>query len=439
MEIISDPHETVLKFGEGIASFFSFTQATTFAPNLVKLAITTLKVDAEEYNRWITMFLSPTLLDLELVYYGDYDRLGLDSSSAPQILKVISAKCPKIRKLDIFPREDVDNYEFEWDSKTKPTKADMKRSKMLASLRVQMSSFRDLRSLKSSVLMLKPDILTTLGELPSLETLSIDGDCREPRIVDLTLPDTAFPALRTLELLNFHTANLRYMSEFSPLLRRLKKIVMVVGYDDNISHYGWEDDGEDDWTSKLISSVAKNAPLLTDLAVDYSTLDCEACLSSDLLDSLRGLRLRRLDLQNIEIECGWSCVAASLPNLQEIRTSDLSCGQISQLAKRLPQLRLLELDSIDIRSFAQDMGEDDEDEENEGGEEEDEDEGEGEGEEEEEEEGEGSEDGGKKKPRATCASKDKAITKLKGRPLQLKAAYESSSGMTTQELQKIAR
>lgn len=422
----------MLKFADNTAAFISFTEGITFAPNLTKLSIISLKIDAEEYNRWIAMFLSPTLLDIELEYYGDSNRLGLDSSSVPQILKVISDKCPRIRNLDIFPREDVDNYEFEWDSEMEPTKADLKRSKMLASLRVQVSSFRDLRCLKSSVLMLKPEIFSTLGGLPHLEILSINGDYREPRIVDLVVPDASFPVLHTLELLNFHTANLRYMSDFAPLLRRLRKIVMVVAYDDNLWHYGWEDDGENDWTSNLIHSLAKNAPLLTDLAVNYSSIECQACFTLDQLDSLRGLRLKRLDLQNVGMECSWGQVASALPNLEEIRTSDLSCGQVSQLTNRLPQLRLLELDSIDIRSFTQDTGEDEEEGE------EDEDEEDQSGKDEDEDKDEDSE-GDEKEPRAPCAPEDKATPKFKGQPLQLKAAYQSISKITTQELQKIAR
>lgn len=40
-----------------------------------------------------------------------------------------------------------------------------------------------------------------------------------------------------------------------------------------------------------------------------------------------------------------------LPNLEEFQASELSCGAISQLAKRLPHLKLLKLDLINLESF----------------------------------------------------------------------------------------
>ncbi|KAF8604784.1 hypothetical protein BDV93DRAFT_555217 [Ceratobasidium sp. AG-I] len=449
LEIISDPQEIVIKFGENASTFYAFAQKATLVPNLTKLAITTLEVGAEEYDRWVTTFLSPALVDIELIYYGAHTRFGLDSTLVPDFLERISTNCPKLRRLEIFPREDADNYEFEWDSDTKSTKADLKRSKMLASLNTQLSSFRALRALKSSVLVLRPAILSTLGELPALEALSINGDCREPRIVDLVIPDSAFPSLHTLELENFHTANLRYISELSPLLRRLKKIAMTVAYDDNLWHYGWEDDGESNWPFKLIQSVAKNAPLLTDLSVDFSTDECAACFSSDWLGCLRDLSLKRLDLRNVEIECRWSEFASALPTLEEFRTLHLGRGTISQLAKLLPRLQLLELDSINVRAFGahegaggdEDEDDDGADEEEDGEEEEEEEEEDDEGESDEDHKGERKEGVSSKESKAAHIMNDKAVSKPKPQLLRLKAAYKSNSKtpIGDQELNKIAR
>lgn len=93
-----------------------------------------------------------------------------------------------------------------------------------------------------------------------LETLSVNGDYREEHIVRLALLDSSFPALRTLELLNLHWANLRYLFEFVPLVHLLTKIRMVHANDNGFWHY---------------------APLLTNLAVDYGGHDSTATLCSD--------------------------------------------------------------------------------------------------------------------------------------------------------------
>lgn len=435
-----------------MVAFSSFTQKHTFAPNLTKLAIIALKISVQEYIHWVNIFLSPSLLNLELEYYGDQNRFGFDSALVSAFLEPISTKCSKLQRLEIFPR--ADDYEFEWGPETKPTKADRKRSEMLVSLNTHLSSFRSLRSLKSSALVLMPMILSTLGELPALEMLSINGDSREPRIVDLVVPDSAFSALHTLELHNFHWANLRYMSKFTPLLRRLKKIVMTMAYNDNLSFHGWDDDdGENDWPFKLIQSVAKNAPLLVDLTVDYSTDECEAYFSSDWLDCLRDLSLRRLDIRNVGIECRWSEFASALPSLEEFRTLHLDLGTISRLAKLVPRLQLLELDSINIREFnsheefgenydedEDEVDEDDEHDDEEQDDEEDEEHDNEEGESDEDHQGEGREGKGSEKSKATRNPNDKSVSKSTV-PLYLKAAYQNTSKtpIGNQELQEIAR
>lgn len=437
LEIISNPNKTAITFGANTAAFFSFTQKATFAPSLTKLSIITVDISAEEHDRWVTMFLSPALLDLQLLFRAHSNR-SLNSTLAPDLLGRISTKCSKLRNLEFFPREEVDNYKFEWDSDTKSTEADLKRSKMLASLGSHLSSFRNLRSLSSSVLVLRPIILSALGELHTLEKLSIDGDCCEPRIVDLVVPDSAFPVLHTLELENFHWANLRYMSEFTPLLRRLKKIAMTLAYDDNLWHYGWDADGEDSWQFKLVQSVAKNAPLLADLSIDFSSDEYEAYFTSDWLDCLRDLPLRRLDVRNAGVEFRWRELGSALPALEEFRTLNLDRETISQLAKLLPRLQLVELDSIDVHTFGEDAeDEEDEDEEDER-DEEDVDEVD---QSDRDHNHEGEEGDTSEKSDAAHNLSDKIISKAKTQCFRLKAAYESNSNtpIGDEKLQELAR
>lgn len=366
----------------------------------------------QEYARWVTIFSSPALLDVKLVYWDTGERLGLGSSTVLGLLENLSLKCPSLRRLDFFLREDNDGHEFE----TKSTPVSQQRLDMLASFRLQLSSFRDLCTLKSSILLLRLGILSALGELPHLETLSIDGNSREPRVLDLTLPSSSFPALRSLELWNLHWANLRYISEFVPLLHRLTKLSMI--YDDS-GYHRWNVDVESDWQLNLMRSVARNAPLITDLTVYLGSTGAGLRVSSSLLKTLQHLRLKRLSLLDIEFECSCSDFASALPHLEEFEATDLRFRAISQLAKGLPQLRLLRLSYIDLAYFGEDeeYGDDPEDNEDE------------------DEENDAESD---IEPVATCASKYQTAVGFSKADLQLHA---ESVGLpnTKLQIQEIAR
>ncbi|KAF8604782.1 hypothetical protein BDV93DRAFT_543772 [Ceratobasidium sp. AG-I] len=350
LEIVSSAENgTSLRLGENAQSFLASARTATLTPNLAKLAVVVSEINSEEHVHWVEMFLSSSLLDIELVYYSGTSRwVGLNSASVLGLLEKISYRCPNLQQLEVFPSGGVTDDRFDGSTTPNPEQLEL-----LDSLRARISSFRNLRTFKSSVFILRPGILSALGELPHLEMLSINGNCRESHIVGLALPDSSFPALRTLELRNLHWANLQYLSSFTPLVRQLTKIVMTHADDNGFWHYEWDEEieNEGDWTMDLVSNMAKNTPLLTSLAVHYGGTDSIANLSSDWLPSLQALGLKHLSLQNVEFECSWREFTSVLPNLEEFQASELSFGAISQLAKRLPRLRLLELDSIDLGLF----------------------------------------------------------------------------------------
>lgn len=395
LESISLQRETGLRFGDNAASFISLAQAATVVPNLKKLAIDMERVENQEYIHWVTSFLSPALLDVELVYCDASGRFGLNSSMVLRLLGNMSSKCPSVRRLSFFPCEGADDYDSETNNQSLDT---------LASFRLQLSSFRDLRTLESSVLVLSPTILSALGELPHLEKLLLNGNGCEPRIVDLTLSDTSFPALRNLELCDFHWANLRYMSEFAPLLHRLTKLSMRLTYNGHICHYRWDADDERDWPFKLMRGIGKNAPLLTDLTVDFGSVNTCACMSSDWTVALQALPLKRLSLPNAEFDCDWSHFGSALPTLEIFQCNALSFNEISELTQGLPTLRLLELNLIDFDAFGED---------GEYGDEEDDD----------EDDDEESDDNSNGKPTATRTSEKSTAAGFSGADLQLKAGY----------------
>ncbi|KAF8604779.1 hypothetical protein BDV93DRAFT_522102 [Ceratobasidium sp. AG-I] len=352
LEIVSSSeNNTSLRFGKNAQSFLTFAQTVTLAPKLAKLAVVISEYNPEEHVHWVENFLSSSLLNIELVYYNRASSLiGLDSASVLGLLEKISSTCPNLQELAVFPSGDVTHGSFEGSATPNPGQLEQ-----LDSLRAQMASFRNLRTFKSSVFILRPGILSALGELPHLETLSINGDCREPHIVGLVVPYASFPSLRTLELCRMNWPNLRYLSDFTPLLHRLTKVVMVHAFVNGLRYYDWDeeitDNVEGDWTMDLVSNMAKNAPLLDDLMVDYGGWDSTAILTPEWLPALRDLRVKRLSLQNVEFECSLSEFASMQPNLEEFRASKLSFGAILQVARCFPCLRLLELDSIYLECF----------------------------------------------------------------------------------------
>lgn len=358
---------TSIKLGDNAASFFSFAQATTLTPNLTKLTVFTTGVDAQEYTHWVKAFLSPALLSLELAYDSeDSNHRDLDSTLAAGLLEHISPRCSKLQALEFFPEEVVDDYESEF-SETKSTAADIKRLNMLASLRVQISSFRNLRELKSRVLVLRPSVLSALGDLPHLETLSIYGG-QEPRIFGLTLPDSSFPALRNLELLGFHWSNLRYMCDLTPLLHQLTRLVLEL----SIRDYWWDADiGEAEWPTNIMLSVSEHAPLLTDLSMNFITVNTCVLVDSDWVDALENLPLKRLNLQYTEFDCGWTNLASALPDLEEFRATSISSKAVRMMRRRLPQLVV---DTAEYSEEEDGVEDEDEDEDEDGVEDEDEDE-----------------------------------------------------------------
>lgn len=412
--LITSRREPSYSLGDNAASFISSAQAASLAPNLKKLTVVMDRVDTQEYIRWVTMFLSPRLLDVQFVHFDAKGTFGLSSWTVLVLLVNLSLKCPSLQRLDFCLSDDNDDYEFE----TRSTLVSQQRLDMLASFRLQLSSFCDLRTLESSILALRPGILSALGELPHLETLSIKGDAREPRILDLTLPDSSFPALRNLELWRLHWANLRYMSEFAPLLHRLTKLSMT---HDSLWRYQWEVDGEMDWRLKLMCNVAENAPLLTDLTMNFDWIHSDRCVSSDWLDALQHLRLKRLSLTQIRFECSWSDFASALPHLEAFKATDLGFWDIYQLARGLPQLRLLEFELIDLATFGEDgeheVYSDDQDDDQD------------------EDEGDVASNIG---PAATRTSKNRSAVGFSGVELQLNPDYVGLP-TTEQQLQEIAR
>lgn len=293
-------------------------------PNLQALAIGPSSSDqtSSRVIACVDAFLCPSLSDIRTAWRYE---LWMNPIEAGGLLSRMTSTCPNLRKLLILFGNSRYLDDLRWLV-----------AYSTAGLFYPISHFRDLRVLHSSTVVLNPDILQLLGNLPHLESLIIDpvpnqsvGDDEIP-ITSLSLPKDSFPALRNLEVYRVPAIVIRKLWQTPPLVQKLVSVGVKPTLDSTEA------------LNDMVRVVCQGSPQITDLKLDLSkTTDVE--ISMPVVDHFRQLPLRRLRIRGAPKAGACLARTSALPNLENLETSKMVNGfeELTSIAKHMPNLRYL--------------------------------------------------------------------------------------------------
>lgn len=244
---------------------------------------------------WITTFLSPTLIEIRAnpIIVSTYTRPPtIPNTLASLILKHVTAKCPNLEVLSIFPgyadNEPEDDALFAFLSLSEPP------------FYQHLANITQLRELVGNGQMLGAEALQAICHLPQLVRLVVHS----PRVVlpvgSTPLLDDAFPALRELAL--HLTCNLG-VQDFWQLgvLSRLTSLEIELE-----EHHHDEDDAEADaWAHNFICFVCENSPGLVDLKLNFNVHNTTGGYIRNLGNRPMLEALSELPLKTVSLTAAW--------------------------------------------------------------------------------------------------------------------------------------
>ncbi|CAE7176713.1 unnamed protein product [Rhizoctonia solani] len=242
------PLTTTIDAYENWDQFLASTRTTDLLPNLQHLKlIFTWRTNEEtiigDTLKWVTAFLSSSLLSLEIypdfgwnasIHRFGHAFIGLDR--ATQLLHALSEKCSRLSSLAILPG-DITTHSSMWlDTTTYGAGAEVVPASAIfhkehIRLDLIFPRFEYLRDLSATPSILESRVFRALGDLAYLETLSIrgfpitdlQGNCYKVAS-NLELTAHSFPALRHLDLLNLHYKVVINICRHKPLARALRRL-----------------------------------------------------------------------------------------------------------------------------------------------------------------------------------------------------------------------
>ncbi|KAF8596217.1 hypothetical protein BDV93DRAFT_77190 [Ceratobasidium sp. AG-I] len=305
----------------GWSWLINYTKQRPLLPNLRHLIFDSSTLPSGLF--WVNVFLFPTLLSIQ--DHASLCRRTLSYNVAASFLSNISARCPVLHELSLFP--DCDEGETEpWV---------LNPSVLL--FHPHLSSLRNLRTLCTTMIIFNGAALQVLGELPQLDTLKIrkleNSDFDIP-ISSATLPADAFPALRNLCLPKLD------ISEFETIWTVQQLIARPVRLEVCFSSLALETDPE-----TLLSEVSQHSPQISDLVLEFHPRT--AWPQPNFLLALQGLSLGKLCIQGVDIFVRNTLVDTLLVTCPLLRVLHLDYTSVS-----IPQLccftQLSRLESLHI-------------------------------------------------------------------------------------------
>ncbi|KAG9080718.1 hypothetical protein FRC06_006225 [Ceratobasidium sp. 370] len=261
------------------------------------------------------------------VFLPSTRKLTIDSSTqlnmadAQQLLEQTANLCPGLHSLEFYPET-------------------VKRTgtALLSHTFASLSSFKDLRHLVSTPVVIQSKALQLVAQLPHLNTLSIglnEGDTHWDSSSCEPVPAGGFPALTDLTL---HLDKIRDAMRFWELvpLGKLKRLNLALSADDD--------------ESPLISTICMASPRITQLGltfVDYRKWsEWFYEISADMFEYLARLSLvcYAFDRAKFDFEDAWAKVAGAWPNLRFINCliQSTTLEDLVFLSSNLPKLEAIE-------------------------------------------------------------------------------------------------
>ncbi|KAF8607429.1 hypothetical protein BDV93DRAFT_542341 [Ceratobasidium sp. AG-I] len=320
-------------------------------PNLERLSFTISSGTMEDQLDWVSIFLSSSLVEINIWKARWPVWVGLSSSA--RLLRYIARNCPRLQTLSITPGEPsddaipgrVDDYgSYTWWYEY------VEFSSSAVYIHRQMRSFCNLRSLTSSMAILHPMVFLEISRLPFLESLVLKSSATKGPIYRYPgLSESSFPALRQLELDRVDPHVISHLCRLAPLVRLLEKITIEFpqGANDDI----W--DFNKDRVNSTLGALSKLSPQLRDFSLNIGPDGGDIEVEPVLIVALSRLPLLRyLNLCDFSTmyqgDLGKLC--AAVPLLEELRLpyARYVPEDLYPLAAHLPHLRFLELGDIDV-------------------------------------------------------------------------------------------
>ncbi|KAB5593268.1 hypothetical protein CTheo_3271 [Ceratobasidium theobromae] len=305
-------------------AFLDRVQSLSLLPNLERLEVTfsghwaTEHVRVDIINLVIT-FLSSNLRHLHIFSGFKIDarrRNWIHAGVARKLLQDASQKCHRLESMSLFPGEIQLGVQ-----------GNILFSLALHDIASPLSSLTGLCTLLITPVVIKPTALAALGQLPSLETLSVVSPRRNQESYPdiLEIPDDAFPSLKTLELIGLTWEACTMLCRLKPLVQNLRGA--------SFENYDYSPTDLGDSHTRLISILAGHKSSITQLSVvgyNYSWN-----ITSELIEAIQRLQLVGLT---------WCNPGLYTPRIEDfLRTLDL--GQLQELrlvtSYELRHLRLI--------------------------------------------------------------------------------------------------
>lgn len=212
-----------------------------------------------------------------------------------------------------------------------------------------MRQFYNLRSLTSSLAVLRTKVFFEISRLPLLESLILKStETRGPIRQYKGLSGSSFPSLRQLELHYVDPNVIAHLCSLVPLVRHLERV--TIHFPEGADDEHWDFDG--DRVESTLGILSQLSPRLRHFCLHTGPDADEIEIDDILLESLQRLPLRYLDLGSLRItsSLGLDGFGAAVPLLEELHLdlATYSPEQLHPLAALLPYLRFLELGYIDV-------------------------------------------------------------------------------------------
>ncbi|KAF8608068.1 hypothetical protein BDV93DRAFT_541451 [Ceratobasidium sp. AG-I] len=324
-------------------SFYTIARSTTLLPNLSRILLGTSRVLGQQLVTCATVFLSPSVNEVWNIEQRWFKQLGeYDSLALEQVLKLlqnIASACPGIKSLDIHPSLLPDKQ------RSNP------RHGYFTEFRYSVQSFTCLRELSINTLALEQHTFLALGELPTLETMSIYPCVYDEIVGSLALPDNAFPALRCLNLKMMSSGSMVELCGLKPLVWRLATLGILPQPGSDYPELPRL------CLAKPLSVLAKNNSTLSSLLVEEHVMSSAIAFEIDLalLQQFQHFPLRQVNLpiHTLSSELTLENLVEVLHVVEELYLEQDAYGAIELEQLRafasLPNLRNLEI-NVDFES-----------------------------------------------------------------------------------------
>ncbi|KAG8741279.1 hypothetical protein FRC10_003027 [Ceratobasidium sp. 414] len=243
----------------------------------------------------------------------------LTQTSTNEALRDISQMCPQLQNLQIFPFQIINFFS---DAHSTPYE-------------VYVSAFRQLRTLTTSLTMLRPEHFLALSQLPYLQSLAVFSSGAEPLFTTIDIPEASFLALRQLAVHDLRPPCIEALWGVSSLVTRLTQVTVQTSFI-----------GSDEPWLNIARIISNRTPLLAELHLDFG--HGYTPLLSNFISHFHQTYLTALIIGGQpQLWTNFPEFVLGLPSRLEvlkIRGEKTPVKFLAHLARHLPHLRLLALD-----------------------------------------------------------------------------------------------